>query len=70
VGKGVVGDPDDRREAILGVAEEARGLGLAVLGFAASGLPGPKGNRETFVHCALGAAGLEDLAGAIEEVQA
>ena len=51
VGRGVVRDDGDRREAIVAVADAARGLGLAVRGFAASGLPGPKGNRETFVWC-------------------
>jgi 23S rRNA (cytidine1920-2'-O)/16S rRNA (cytidine1409-2'-O)-methyltransferase len=51
VGKGVVRDPGDRREAILGVALAARQLGLPVRGFASSGLPGPKGNLETFVWC-------------------
>ncbi len=51
VGRGVVRDDADRREAILAVAEAARDLGLRVRGFAASGLPGPKGNRETFVWC-------------------
>ncbi len=50
VGKGgVVRDADDRREAIRKVAEAARGEGLAIRGLASSGLPGPKGNRETFV---------------------
>ncbi len=68
VGRGVVRDAGDRREAILGVAEAARGLGLAVLGFAPSGLPGPKGNIETFVWCSRGGAGIEDLAMAIREV--
>ena len=53
IGKGgVVRDPALRREAILGVAAAAREQGAAVLGFAASGLPGPAGNRETFVHLA------------------
>src|SRR6478735_11985379 len=47
VGRGVVRDPADRREAILAVAAAAAGLGLTVRGFAPSGLPGPKGNRET-----------------------
>ena len=70
VGKGVVRDPSDRREAILGVAEAARGLGLAVRGFAPSGLPGPKGNIETFVWCAREGAGLEDLESAIEALDA
>jgi 23S rRNA (cytidine1920-2'-O)/16S rRNA (cytidine1409-2'-O)-methyltransferase len=51
-GRGVVRDAGDRRDALLGVAAAARGLGAAVLGFASSGLPGPKGNRETFIHLA------------------
>jgi 23S rRNA (cytidine1920-2'-O)/16S rRNA (cytidine1409-2'-O)-methyltransferase len=51
VGRGVVRDDDDRREAILAVADAAIALGLPVRGFASSGLPGPKGNRETFVWC-------------------
>lgn len=49
VGRGVVRDAGDRREAILKVAGAAQELGLPVRGFASSGLPGPKGNRETFV---------------------
>jgi 23S rRNA (cytidine1920-2'-O)/16S rRNA (cytidine1409-2'-O)-methyltransferase len=50
VGKGgVVRDADDRRDAIREVAEAAQGEGLVIRGFASSGLPGPKGNRETFV---------------------
>jgi 23S rRNA (cytidine1920-2'-O)/16S rRNA (cytidine1409-2'-O)-methyltransferase len=68
VGRGVVRDADDRREAVLGVAEAARGGGMAVRGFAPSGLPGPKGNRETFVWCAREGDGIGDLAGAISEV--
>ena len=68
VGKGVVRDAGDRREAILGVAEAAVGLGLAVRGFASSGLPGPKGNRETFVWCARDAEGIEDLSAKLGEV--
>jgi 23S rRNA (cytidine1920-2'-O)/16S rRNA (cytidine1409-2'-O)-methyltransferase len=53
VGKGgVVRDAAVRREAIAAVAARARELGAAVLGFAASGLPGPAGNRETFVWLA------------------
>jgi 23S rRNA (cytidine1920-2'-O)/16S rRNA (cytidine1409-2'-O)-methyltransferase len=67
VGKGVVHDAGDRREAVLAVAEAARGLGLGVRGFAPSGLPGPKGNRETFVWCGAG-EGLADLAAALDEV--
>jgi 23S rRNA (cytidine1920-2'-O)/16S rRNA (cytidine1409-2'-O)-methyltransferase len=53
VGKGgVVREPDDRRAALVAVAAAAEGLGVSVLGFAPSGLPGPKGNRETFVWLA------------------
>jgi 23S rRNA (cytidine1920-2'-O)/16S rRNA (cytidine1409-2'-O)-methyltransferase len=51
VGRGVVRDAGDRREAILAVARAANDLGLPVRGVASSGLPGPKGNRETFVWC-------------------
>lgn len=67
IGKGgVVRDPDVRRAALVTVAltalsigEEVRG-GVggdpikppAILGFCSSGLPGPKGNRETFVWLA------------------
>jgi len=69
VGKGVVHDPADRREAILAVAVAARDLGLPVRGFASSGLPGPKGNRETFVRCGGGGAGIVDLEGAILKVE-
>jgi 23S rRNA (cytidine1920-2'-O)/16S rRNA (cytidine1409-2'-O)-methyltransferase len=65
VGRGVVRDPADRREAVLGVAAAARELGLAVRGFASSGLPGPKGNRETFVWCGGEGAEVGDLEAAI-----
>jgi 23S rRNA (cytidine1920-2'-O)/16S rRNA (cytidine1409-2'-O)-methyltransferase len=50
VGKGgVVRDAADRREALLAVGRAALELGAAVRGYASSGLPGPKGNRETFI---------------------
>jgi 23S rRNA (cytidine1920-2'-O)/16S rRNA (cytidine1409-2'-O)-methyltransferase len=65
VGKGVVRDPADRREAILKVAGAAREIGLTVRGFASSGLPGPKGNRETFVWCGGIGAEVEDLEAAV-----
>lgn len=68
VGKGVVRDPADRREAVLKVAESARELGLPVRGFASSGLPGPKGNRETFVWCGGEGLELEDLKAAVATV--
>jgi 23S rRNA (cytidine1920-2'-O)/16S rRNA (cytidine1409-2'-O)-methyltransferase len=67
VGKGgVVRDPDVRRDALVSVGSAALDLGASVLGFHSSGLPGPKGNRETFVHLAEpgragAAAGLEEL---------
>jgi 23S rRNA (cytidine1920-2'-O)/16S rRNA (cytidine1409-2'-O)-methyltransferase len=69
VGRGVVRDAADRREAVLSVAEAARELGLPVRGFAASGLPGPKGNRETFVWCGGEGRAVEDLEAAIEAVE-
>jgi 23S rRNA (cytidine1920-2'-O)/16S rRNA (cytidine1409-2'-O)-methyltransferase len=62
VGKGgVVRDPAQRRSALVGVATFARSLGAAVLGFASSDLPGPKGNQETFAW--LAEAGREGDAG-------
>jgi 23S rRNA (cytidine1920-2'-O)/16S rRNA (cytidine1409-2'-O)-methyltransferase len=70
VGKGVVRDAGDRREAILTVARAAGELDLPVRGFASSGLPGPKGNRETFLWCGGVGAGVADLESAIAEVDA
>jgi 23S rRNA (cytidine1920-2'-O)/16S rRNA (cytidine1409-2'-O)-methyltransferase len=69
VGRGVVRDPADRREAILIVAAAAQGLGLPIRGFASSGLPGPKGNRETFVRCGGEGPGVEDLEAAVAAVE-
>lgn len=69
VGKGVVRDPADRREAILAVAQAAIDLGLPVRGFASSGLPGPKGNRETFVWCGGAGEGVDDLEAAVLAVE-
>jgi len=69
VRKGVVRDAADRHEAILSVARAAQALGLPVRGFASSGLPGPKGNRETFVWCGgEGGEDVADLEAAIEAV--
>jgi 23S rRNA (cytidine1920-2'-O)/16S rRNA (cytidine1409-2'-O)-methyltransferase len=48
--KGVVRDPEVQRKAIERVVEAARGWGGATLGVVDSGVPGPKGNREFFVH--------------------
>jgi 23S rRNA (cytidine1920-2'-O)/16S rRNA (cytidine1409-2'-O)-methyltransferase len=67
---GVVRDAAVRREALVAVAEAARDLGAAVLGFASSGLPGPRGNRETFVHLAdAERGGVADLEAAAREVE-
>ena len=54
VGKGgVVRSADDRRAALVAVGGHARSeLGLSVLGYAPSNLPGPAGNLETFVWLA------------------
>jgi 23S rRNA (cytidine1920-2'-O)/16S rRNA (cytidine1409-2'-O)-methyltransferase len=50
---GVVRSAEDRRAALVAVAAAARSeKGAAVMGFAASGLPGPAGNRESFVWLA------------------
>ncbi len=40
------------------MGEAALSLGAAVLGYHSSGLPGPKGNRETFIWLADPARGL------------
>jgi len=71
VGKGgVVRSADDRRAALVDVAGAARGCGASVLGFASSGLPGPKGNRETFVWLGEGGRpGVADLGAAAREVE-
>jgi 23S rRNA (cytidine1920-2'-O)/16S rRNA (cytidine1409-2'-O)-methyltransferase len=70
VGRGVVRDAADRQEAVLKVALAARELGLPIRGIASSGLPGPKGNRETFVWCGGEGAAVEDLEGAIATADA
>ena len=72
VGKGgVVRDAADRRGALVAVASAARELDAAVLGFASSGLPGPKGNRETFLRLAEGSrvGAVADLDAAAREVE-
>jgi 23S rRNA (cytidine1920-2'-O)/16S rRNA (cytidine1409-2'-O)-methyltransferase len=69
VGRGVVRDAADRREAIVKVAVAAQELGLPVRGFASSGLPGPKGNRETFVWCGGRGPEIEDLEAAVAAVE-
>jgi 23S rRNA (cytidine1920-2'-O)/16S rRNA (cytidine1409-2'-O)-methyltransferase len=69
---GVVREPADRRAALVAVGQCAREeLGAAVLGYASSGLPGPAGNRETFVWLAeAGRDGaVEDLDSAARTVE-
>jgi 23S rRNA (cytidine1920-2'-O)/16S rRNA (cytidine1409-2'-O)-methyltransferase len=63
---GVVRSPDDRRSALVAVGRHALDeLGASVMGYAPSGLPGPAGNRESFVWIAE--AGRE---GAVDDVEA
>jgi 23S rRNA (cytidine1920-2'-O)/16S rRNA (cytidine1409-2'-O)-methyltransferase len=51
VGKGgVVRDPSTRARVVREVADAAVGWGASVVGVVDSGLPGPKGNRELFLH--------------------
>jgi 23S rRNA (cytidine1920-2'-O)/16S rRNA (cytidine1409-2'-O)-methyltransferase len=71
VGKGgVVRDPQARHRALVKVGEAARERGASVLGYASSGLPGPKGNRETFIWLAEGErGGLERLERAALEAE-
>jgi 23S rRNA (cytidine1920-2'-O)/16S rRNA (cytidine1409-2'-O)-methyltransferase len=62
VGKGgVVRDGALRRQALIDVGSAARELGVSVLGYASSGLPGPKGNLETFIWLAEAGRGEVDL---------
>jgi 23S rRNA (cytidine1920-2'-O)/16S rRNA (cytidine1409-2'-O)-methyltransferase len=68
VGKGgVVRSAEDRRAALIDVGAAARSLGAAVLGYASSGLPGPKGNLESFVW--LAQAGHAGAAADREEIE-
>ena len=69
---GVVRSADDRRAALVAVAEAARSeSAAAVVGFASSGLPGPAGNRESFVWLAEpGRTGeIEDLEAAARRAE-
>lgn len=66
VGKGgVVRDSAVRRDALVSVGRAALDLGASVMGYASSGLPGPKGNRETFLWLAE-----SGRAGAVDELEA
>ncbi|HUF01734.1 MAG TPA: TlyA family RNA methyltransferase [Gaiellaceae bacterium] len=50
VRKGVVRDPAVHRDVLESVTEAALAWGGETVGVVDSGLPGPKGNREFFVH--------------------
>jgi 23S rRNA (cytidine1920-2'-O)/16S rRNA (cytidine1409-2'-O)-methyltransferase len=47
---GVVRDPEIRRRVVREVAEAALAWGGETVGVVDSGVPGPKGNREPFLH--------------------
>jgi 23S rRNA (cytidine1920-2'-O)/16S rRNA (cytidine1409-2'-O)-methyltransferase len=47
---GVVRDPEIHRRVLRQVVDAALGWGATTVGVVDSGLPGPKGNREFFVH--------------------
>lgn len=67
---GVVRDVAERRRAVVDVANAAVALGASVQGVASSGLPGPSGNRETFLWLAEGGrpGALADVAARTAEV--
>ncbi len=69
VARGVVRKAGDRREAINNAAASAEEIGLRILGIAYSGLPGPKGNRETFLLCGREGTAIADLESAVLEVE-
>ena len=48
--KGVVRDPEVRRRVLREVADASLGWSARLTGVVDSGLPGPKGNHEFFVH--------------------
>ncbi|CAN5849540.1 TlyA family rRNA (cytidine-2'-O)-methyltransferase [soil metagenome] len=54
VPRGVVRDAAARAEAVTRVRSHATGLGLIPLAESDSVLPGPAGNRETFLHLRVG----------------
>ena len=50
VAKGVVRDPEVQRRVVAMVIAAARAWDAVTVGVVDSGLPGPKGNREFFIH--------------------
>jgi 23S rRNA (cytidine1920-2'-O)/16S rRNA (cytidine1409-2'-O)-methyltransferase len=71
VGKGgVVRAGTDRLDALVSVGEAAVELGLSVQDYCSSGLPGPAGNRESFIWCTEAArSGVSDLARAARRAE-
>ncbi len=72
VGKGgVVRGADDRRAALIDIGEWVAERGHAVLGYTSSGLPGPAGNRESFIWIAEGGrpGAVESIEEAAREVE-
>ena len=71
VGKGgVVREAGIRRQTLIEVGSCAGQLGAAVMGYASSGLPGPKGNLETFVWLAEGGrGGVDDIEAAARAIE-
>jgi 23S rRNA (cytidine1920-2'-O)/16S rRNA (cytidine1409-2'-O)-methyltransferase len=69
VARGVVRDLEVRRRAVARVVDAARAWGGETVGVVDSGLPGPKGNRELFVHLVnrQGAANPHDIDRWIDE---
>jgi 23S rRNA (cytidine1920-2'-O)/16S rRNA (cytidine1409-2'-O)-methyltransferase len=63
VGRGVVRDPEVQRKVLERVIEAAHAWGGVTAGVVDSGLPGPKGNREFFVHLVnrAGASNPDDI---------
>jgi 23S rRNA (cytidine1920-2'-O)/16S rRNA (cytidine1409-2'-O)-methyltransferase len=67
---GVVRGASDRLETLVAVGNAALRLGFSVHGFCSSGLPGPAGNRESFILCREGERpGVEDLIAAALEAE-
>ncbi|HEY5724417.1 MAG TPA: SAM-dependent methyltransferase, partial [Methylomirabilota bacterium] len=69
---GVVRSADDRRRALVDIGTDARErLGATVMGYASSGLPGPAGNRESFVWLAEAGrpGGVDDLEAAARRAE-
>ena len=66
----MVREPAARRRVLVEVGEAAGQLDASVLGYASSGLPGPKGNLETFIWLAESSrGGLDDLQAAARAVE-